>query len=60
MADLRSLWSPREFRLPQFEPAALEFESRSDLSEELLLEEAVVDAAAELKQALCDLRRSLG
>lgn len=79
MAFLHRSWLRRDFALPTFEPAPLEFEPEADepsadpaseadgfpqpRSEHRLQAEeqgATIDAAAELRQALFELRRSLG
>lgn len=79
MAFVHRPWLRRDFALPTFEPAPLEFEPEADeRSADPALEAgglrhprserrlhaveqgATIDAAAELRQALQELRRSLG
>lgn len=79
MAFVHRAWLRRDFALPAFEPAPLEFEPEADepaadpepqpgrlarpTSERRLhsvKHGRAIDAAAELRQALQELRRSLG
>ena len=61
MAPMLRLWPRTEFSLPPFELVPLEFEPDAGESlDEPSLEEVVsIDAAAELRQALAELRRSI-
>lgn len=57
MKLLHKLWT-REFTLPQFEPARLEFDSEADSATERH-SAPPLDPAEELRNALAELRRSL-